>query len=304
MSIQTDKTIRLPDGRTLGYAESGDPAGSPVLHFHGSPGCRLDVMTPEFDRIAERHGVRVLGLDRPGMGLSDPKPGRTILDWPADVVAFAEAVGLSRFSVLGYSGGGPYVAACALRIPHRLRSVGIACGVVPADVPAARVGMSRQNRMMMFEAQWFRWGLRRRFRTWVAMAATQPTTFITRLAEELPDVDRQAVASPARRAHFIAMIREAFRRGEEGSVVDLGLASRNWGFELSDVPLVVNLWFGGKDLNVPPAGGRHLAAALPRSEARYYPDEGHLSLLFNRYDDILTGLLATAQREEGRPVRI
>ena len=87
-------------------------------------------------------------------------------------------------------------------------------------------------------------------------------------------------------------------------MADLRLASRGWGFQLSQVPLVVNLWFGGKDVNVPPAAGRYLASALPRSEARFYPDEGHLSLLFNRYDDILTGLLATAQREDGRPVRI
>ena len=304
MAVQTDRTIRLPDGRMLGYAESGDSAGTPVLYFHGSPSCRLEVMAPEFDVIAERHGVRMLALDRPGMGLSDPKPGRSILDWPADVLAFAESVGLSRFSALGVSGGAPYAAACAVRIPHRLRSVGIAGGVAPMNVPEARDGMSQQNRTMFFLARWFPWGLRRGLRAMAAMAATQPTTFFTRLGQAMPEIDRQAVASPARRAHFIAMIRETFRRGEEGGLADLRLASRGWGFQLSQVPLVVNLWFGGKDVNVPPAAGRYLASALPRSEARFYPDEGHLSLLFNRYDDILTGLLVTAQREDGRPVRI
>ena len=156
MAIQADRTIRLPDGRTLGYAETGDPQGTPVLHFHGSPSCRLDATAPEFDAIAERLGVRVLALDRPGVGLSDPKPNRTILDWPADVLGFAEAVGLSRFSALGVSGGAPYAAACALRIPHRLRSVGIACGVAPMDVPDGRQGMSRQNRTMSFGRGGFR----------------------------------------------------------------------------------------------------------------------------------------------------
>ncbi len=304
MAIQADKTIRLPDGRTLGYGEAGDPAGTPVLHFHGSPSCRLDGMAPEFDGIAERLGIRVLALDRPGMGLSDPKPNRTILDWPADVLAFAEAVGLSRFSALGVSGGAPYAAACALRIPHRLRSVGIACGVAPMDVPEGRDGMSRRNRTMFFLARWFPWMLRRALRTVAAMAATQPTTFFNRLGEQMPEIDRLALASASRRTHFIAMIREAFRRGEEGGLTDLRLASRGWGFPLSQVPIVVNLWFGGKDVNVPPAAGRYLAAALPRSEARFYPEEGHVSLLFNRYEEIMTGLLATARREEGRPVNI
>lgn len=304
MTIQADRTIRLPDGRTLGYAEAGDPAGTPVLHFHGSPSCRLEVMAPEFDAIAERLGVRVLALDRPGMGLSDPKPGRTVLDWPADVLGFAESVGLSRFSALGVSGGSPYAAVCALRIPHRLRSVGIACGVAPMDGPEVRDGMSRQNRTLFFLARWFPWGLRRMLRSLAAMAATQPTTFFTRLGEQLPEVDRRALAPPARRTYFIAMIREAFRRGEDGGLADLRLASRGWGFQLSQVPIVVNLWFGGRDINVPPAASRYLAAALPRSEARFYPEEGHISLLFNRYEEILTGLLATAEREEGRPVRI
>ena len=304
MAIQADRTIRLPDGRTLGYAETGDPQGMPVLHFHGSPSCRLEATAPEFDAIAERLGVRVLALDRPGVGLSDPKPNRTILDWPADVLGFAEAVGLSRFSALGVSGGAPYAAACALRIPHRLRSVGIACGVAPMDVPDGRQGMSRRNRTMFFLARWFPWALRRMLRTMAGMAATQPTTFFNRLGESMPEIDRQALAFSGRRTHFIAMVRETFRRGEEGGLTDLKLASRGWGFPLSQVPIVVNLWFGGQDVNVPPAAGRYLAAALPRSEARFYPEEGHVSLLFNRYEDILTGLLATAQREEGRPVRI
>ncbi len=304
MAIQADKTIRLPDGRTLGYAESGDPRGMPVLHFHGSPSCRLEVMAPEFDAIAERLGVRVLALDRPGVGLSDPKPNRTILDWPADVLSFAEAVGLSRFSALGVSGGGPYAVACALRIPHRLRSVGIAAGVAPMDLPEARQGMSQRNRTMFFLARWFPWALRGGLRTMAAMAATQPTTFFNRMGESMPEIDREALATSARRTHFIAVIREAFRRGEDGALTDLRLASRRWGFPLSEVPIVVNLWFGGQDVNVPPAAGRYLAAALPRSEARFYPEQGHASLLLNRYEEIITGLLATAQREEGRPVRI
>jgi pimeloyl-ACP methyl ester carboxylesterase len=304
MAIQADKTIRLPDGRTLGYAEAGDTAGTPVLHFHGSPSCRLDVMAAEFDSIAERLGVRLLAIDRPGMGLSDPKSGRTILDWPADVLAFADALGLSRFSALGLSGGGPYAAACAVRIPHRLRSVGMVCGVAPADVAEARVGIGHQARRLRFLARWFPWALRRGLRTMATMAATQPTSFFTRFAAELPDVDHEAIGSAARRTHVIGVMREAFRRGEEGVLVDLRLTSHGWGFQLSQIPIVMNLWFAGKDVYVPPAAGRYLAAALPRSEARFYPNEGHVSILFNRFEEVLAGLLATARREDGRPVRI
>ncbi len=33
--------VRLLDGRRLAYACYGDPAGAPVLHFHGWPGAHL-----------------------------------------------------------------------------------------------------------------------------------------------------------------------------------------------------------------------------------------------------------------------
>jgi len=107
-STATDKTVRLPDGRSLGYAVCGDPEGRPIFQFHGWPGSRLQARF--LDEEATKAGIRVIGLDRPGIGLSDFQPGRQILDWPNDVVALADAMKIDRFAVLGISGGGPYVA--------------------------------------------------------------------------------------------------------------------------------------------------------------------------------------------------
>jgi hypothetical protein len=39
---KSNESIILKDGRTLAYAEWGDPAGKPVFHFHGSSGSRLE----------------------------------------------------------------------------------------------------------------------------------------------------------------------------------------------------------------------------------------------------------------------
>ncbi len=302
MAVRPDNVITLPDGRALGYAECGDPSGVPILHFHGTPSSRLDLMTPAFDAIAGRLGVRYLAIDRPGMGLSDPRPGRTILDWPVDVVGFAEGLGLSRFSVCGVSGGSPYAIACALRIPHRLKSVGVVSGIAPMDTAEPREGMSRGNRTLFFMGRHLptllRWSLKRVAKQLVLGS----DALVERLMAALPGVDREILAVPSNRAHFLAVVRSAFRWGERGGLEDLVLVSRPWGFDLGQVPMVVNLWFGGKDVNVPPAAGRYLARRLERSEARYYPDEGHLSLIWNRFEEILTGLLATADREAGRPV--
>lgn len=129
MTTSTEQVIRLADGRKLGYAEYGDPAGKPLMYFHGLPGSRLEAKLTE--PTASRVKARVIGVDRPGYGLSDFKPQRALADWPNDVSELANALGLDRFAVLGVSGGGPYALACARKIPARLSAVGVVGGLGP-----------------------------------------------------------------------------------------------------------------------------------------------------------------------------
>jgi pimeloyl-ACP methyl ester carboxylesterase len=97
-------SIALPDGRTLAYAEYGNPCGKPVFFFHGTPGSRF--FRPP-DRITSRVGVHLICMDRPGYGLSTFQPGRRIVDWPEDILQLADFLGLDKFVVAGHSGGGP-----------------------------------------------------------------------------------------------------------------------------------------------------------------------------------------------------
>jgi len=301
MTVLAENLVTLRDGRALGYAECGDPDGEPVLHFHGSPSSRLEIATPEVDRAAAAAGVRLIAPDRPGIGLSDPHPRRTILDWPVDVVGLAEALGLSRFLAIGVSGGSPYAAACGYRIPHRLKAIGIVSGVIPFDSTTPLEGIGREHRTVLLAGRWFPWALRRLVRKTEATFRANPDQTLGKLAERLPEADRLFLSDPVRRRWMVRATLEAFRRGSEGVFFDFQLASRAWGFALGDVPMVVNLWFGGQDRNVPAAAGRYLAKSFARSEARYYPDEGHLTLLFNRWEEVFTGLRRTAHREEPSP---
>ena len=74
MAIKTDNQLRLSDGRSIGYAEYGDPQGRPVLYFHGLPSSRFEMNNPDLIEIAERLHVRLILADRPGIGLSDFRP--------------------------------------------------------------------------------------------------------------------------------------------------------------------------------------------------------------------------------------
>src|SRR4051794_5300934 len=126
--------IRLADGRTLAYAEYGDPDGRPVLGCHGSPSSRLERHVEDPEDYA-RWGVRFVVPDRPGFGRSDPLPGRRVVDWPADVAELLHALRADRFSVLSLSGGAAYALACAAAFGERVRAVGVLGGAPPPDVP-------------------------------------------------------------------------------------------------------------------------------------------------------------------------
>src|SRR5689334_9948453 len=110
--------VRLRDERYLCVADLGDPHGVPVFFLHGGPGSRRGGAA--LDVKAREMGIRLLTPDRPGSGFSEPKPGRTVLDFADDVTDVADALGLERFGVFGGSGGGPYALACAYAIPDRV----------------------------------------------------------------------------------------------------------------------------------------------------------------------------------------
>ncbi len=123
---KTNQTIKLKGGRNLGFAEYGDPQGKPVFEFHGNPSSRLG--SELFDESAKKIGIRVIGIDRPGIGLSDYKPRRKLLDWPDDVIEFADVFGFKHFPIVGGSGGVPATLACPFKIPKRLSAVGVLFG--------------------------------------------------------------------------------------------------------------------------------------------------------------------------------
>src|SRR5579872_207356 len=115
--------IDLPDGRKLGFSEFGDPSGSPVFDFHA---------------IAKTRHYRFIGIDRPGMGLSTFNEQHTILSWCHDITGLANALEIDKFSIIGHSGGAPFVMACAYAIPDRLIGAAIVSGMAPTTLPESK----------------------------------------------------------------------------------------------------------------------------------------------------------------------
>ena len=283
------QVLTLPDGRRLAYAEYGDPHGQPTLYFHGFPGSRVEAALAHANALEA--GARLIAVDRPGIGGSDRKPGRRLLDWPTDVVHLAAHLGLARFAVIGVSGGGPYAAVCAHSIPERLDAVGIVSGVAPFDGKSLFQGMLWPNQVILRLAQrapWLvKWGLRP-----AVVLRWLPRFAIGLLARTLDTADRDVLARDEIRETIARSLVESLQQGARGHVDELLILARPWGFRLEETRADVHLWHGGRDRVVPASHGRRLCETLPRSHCEFLPREGHFSLVIDHAARIFSTLEA------------
>jgi pimeloyl-ACP methyl ester carboxylesterase len=229
------------------------------------------------DETARAKGVRMIALDRPGMGLSDYQPRRTLVDWPDDVVQMAAALGLERFAVLGISGGGPYAAACAWMLSERLTRAGIVSCLAPVDVPGVIAGMSRLNRLS-FQLLGRLAVLRRVFMAAMAVSVhRRPDRILERGVGAA--VDKEYLGRPDVRKILVESLSEAFRNGSRGPAWEMGLYARPWGFRLEEIRTPVYLSHGEQDANAPVTMGRYLATVIPECQATFYSGGGHLHFI-------------------------
>jgi pimeloyl-ACP methyl ester carboxylesterase len=277
-----DQTLVLSDGRTLGYALWGEPEGTPVLLVGTSPGSRL--FCPDLPATVAA-GVRLVTVDRPGSGRSDPDPHPGMARWVADTGALVDYLRLERFGLVGWSGGGQFALAMAAGLPERVTSVALAGTPAPAhddlgDWPPQEirqlVGLVRKDPQGAVEGiaaanQWYPADPQLPMRLWSAPGD-------------------QAVGNLPQVAEAMAvMLREGARQGVAGLVYDVVAGSLDWGFPLGEVGAPVALWYGTLDPVVSPRHGRYYAQRLPHASEVYTRAADHL-LAIPLWGDILGSL--------------
>jgi pimeloyl-ACP methyl ester carboxylesterase len=274
-----DDSIRLADGRKLAYAEWGEPEGATVFFFHGTPHSRL--WCPD-ETVTASSGVRLVTVDRPGIGASDALPRRTFAAWPGDVLELAEALRVNRFGVVGWSAGGPYAAACAARIPERLTGVGIACSRALSQFnigenPAAYGELEPDDRLLFELAKQdpdaAAQASAQTNEAWVRELRERPESLLD--GYETPEGDRWFLEDPQRRRSYFEAARESVRQGAEAFAwedIDVCLP---WGFRLADIATEVHVWHGEQDTIVARAHIDFIVETLPNALLTVWPDSGH-----------------------------
>jgi pimeloyl-ACP methyl ester carboxylesterase len=286
---QNTLSISLRDGCILAYAEYGDPHGKPIFFFHGTPGSRF--FRPP-DEITTYLGVRLICVDRPGYGESTFQPGRRFLDWPYDIAQLADSLGIDKFAVAGHSGGGPYVLACAVALPKRIKAAAVISGAGPMDTPDIKRGMSSTNKLGVTIGRFIPWPL------WQALIwvfyhrrADDPAADIEGGNALRPLADNVQIHKLEVRQACILSEIEAFRPGLRGLAWDARLLTRSWGFQLEEIRVPVHLWHGTADDQATVSMARYIARKIPNCKATILENEAHL-LLFPHWEEILTQLVS------------
>ena len=288
-------TVAVRDDRRLSFAEYGVPRGPAIVWMHGTPGARRQIPM-EARAIADARGLRIIGIDRPGIGSSTPHLYPNVVDWTHDLALLLDALAIDTARIIGLSGGGPYALAAGAGLPDRIHGVGVLGGVAPTRGPDAAEGGIIQLAVRFAPA---------------LVAARVPLgmllTGAIRLARPIagpgldlyaalqPPGDKNLLARPEFKAMFLDDLLNGSRFQTSAPLSDLVLFTRHWGFAPSDVTVPVRWWHGDEDHIVPLRHGQHMVERLPDAILKVIDGESHLGGL-GIAEEVITTLMELGPR--------
>jgi pimeloyl-ACP methyl ester carboxylesterase len=276
--IETEMTAT--DGRVLHAYDTGHRADDELVVFwhHGTP----NIGTPPEPLLetSARLGIRWISYDRPGYGGSTRQQGRTTASVATDASAVADALGVNRFAVMGYSGGATFALACAALLPDRV--VG-AVGFSPL-APFAAEGLDWFDGMGPSGV--------------ASLSAATRGLAAKELFEETNDAEPDFIPADldvlTGAWGWLGAVAGPAMAGGPGGLIDDDIAYVSaWAFDVAQIRVPVLLAHGDRDRIVPSAHSAWLADRCTTAELRRFPEDGHLSVLRHSHD-ALTWLAARA----------
>lgn len=285
-----NKTLTLYDGRQLGYALYGPADGTPVLYFHGTPSSRLEVLMTtlcgvDLYQLLHQHQLRLIAIDRPGMGLSTLHPGRTVLSFAYDVQELMEQLRIEEAKVMAWSGGGPYALALCSVMPEKIKGAFIIAGFSSSFCQPMVFDALRRTRLYFRTAQAVPQVLKTAMRLVVRRKLRKP---LSQKLLDLPDADYVYFKDPQWVEKFSSLtLKEACRYSPEGAVQEAALYFQPFGFDLAGIQVPVHFWWGSDDRAVPYIHAKMMESILPQVTPHYSLGEGHISIYMTCFAEVL-----------------
>ncbi|OQR94369.1 hypothetical protein ACHHYP_01436 [Achlya hypogyna] len=280
--------LTLADGRHVSYAEVGDPLGVPVVCLLGMRGHRHFVYL--FKELAYAYGLRLVCVDRPGYGLSDPL-GDTGQPAPIAFVAILgevlTALGIDRFGLIAQSAGAIYALAIACQKSYASRLI------EPITLLSPWVGISNRAcpRLLKMASycptRLIAAGIKLvNVSVDISLAYIDPNQAVRTLGHGLlaPEdgaPEATAVESPRLRfGDFRARMDTEPHNSYHDALLCLGKDRLGFGFSLSDVLVRVHVVHGAKDTLVPRKAALEFVASVPNATLELVPNATHSMLIF------------------------
>jgi pimeloyl-ACP methyl ester carboxylesterase len=257
---------RLSSGRELTVTEFGPADGFPVLYLHGTPSTGNEWSVLGDDDLLEAFGLRLIAPTRPGLGGSSYLPQRTLASWKDDLADLVTQRGLTRFAVLGYSGGAAYAVASALAFEQHISSLTLVAPVLhgnevmTAGLDKTSLGLKR----LVSNSPWVG-----RLVLALAMgipARRFPGVLKQQLLAVLPPVDAAALQGNGRIEKFVAVLADSFRAGACGPAQDMALMASPWDIALRRLSCPVHVFQGEKGYLRRASGNGRIRRAATRHQ--------------------------------------
>jgi pimeloyl-ACP methyl ester carboxylesterase len=289
----SNQTLTLPNKRQIGYAVEGE--GKPVIYFHGTASSRLEILL--LKEFAHKNQFQLIGIDRPGYGLSTFTNRIGLRNFAEDVNALTDYLKLSSFAVLSWSGGGPFALTYTALFPRKVtRTVAVGSPALPFDAseahngnPLAKVAM--KNRFLAM------WGLKF-FRKSILNTNKDVDSYLKshggkNMVADWPKPDRKFFADAAWLKRMYATMAEGFR--QESSVKTIfqehQLFLQPWSENIGLIPVgKLTLWQGEQDKTCPVGNAQKIAQTIKGTRVELFPDEGHC-VLFGQIQNLNNELI-------------
>ena len=282
--METEQKFVLPDGRKLGFSVVGE--GTPVLYFHGTASSRLETLL--LKEFSYTYSFKIIGVDRPGYGLSSFAPRTRFRDFTADINFLLAHLGIAKFALLAWSGGGPFGLTYVALFPERVsKAVVVSSPALPFDVATAHNGSL--VRFAMKVPVLAMWGLKR-FRAEVLRANSDITAFLgsksgRKMVASWPEADAKFFADPAWLRLMYGSMAEGFRQENDGVKAvfqEHQLFIKPWNEPIQQIPPdKVYVWQGTEDTTCRVDNAHRIAETIPNASLEIFEGEGHCVMFDN-----------------------
>jgi pimeloyl-ACP methyl ester carboxylesterase len=271
----------------MAYAEWGPPDGAAVLYCHGIADGRLSWGA---GRACQDRGIRLVAVDRPGIGGSDPKPGRSVVDWVSDVEELAGQLEMGRFIASGHSAGGIYALACARELGGRVEAAALIAGCGRLDQPGVVKEMHTARAWWL--ADRVPGAMTLLYSASGRLVRRSPALARKLIAANFPRIDRAVIDRPDVAPRLQRAYAEATRPGGRGLTEDMRVVLAPWGFDPAGIGVPVHVFHGRRDAIAPPTHAQHWIETLADARPHWFEDAGHL--LFEDHSEEVLERLTTA----------